>query len=128
VPENVLWAPSRIVWNGFTQAELESSATISVNTTVDTITDKLFLPTEWEMYGYRTESHTTETEANQGHFAYYANKGRIKYNSSSSAVAYRLASPHSASATNFCTVISNDFAGRGPASYASGFAPAFCVK
>ncbi|GHV32611.1 hypothetical protein AGMMS4952_23280 [Spirochaetia bacterium] len=60
VPESVLWAPSRRVWNGFLSSESGSSST---NTVVDTIADELWLPTEYEMLGTRNTSSQREVDA-----------------------------------------------------------------
>ncbi|GHT57844.1 hypothetical protein FACS1894109_10860 [Spirochaetia bacterium] len=115
VPDSVLWAPSRRVWNGVATAE--------------TIVDKLFLPTEWEMFGSQSNSHATETATNQAWLEYYASPAsRIKYDSSDAANWYWLASPAASSTTHFTNV---DPGGGGSSNYASsvgGVAPAFCVK
>jgi hypothetical protein len=70
VPDDVLWAPSRRVAN-----KVEGA------TGADIITDKLWLPTEWEMFGSTIISNGTwENAGNQGRLAYYANnESRVKY-------------------------------------------------
>ncbi|MDR3247283.1 MAG: DUF6273 domain-containing protein [Treponema sp.] len=96
VPESVLWASKRYVANkGNDDA-----------TAADLIEDKLWLPTEWEMFGSNTYLDTThETAANQARLEYYTtDTRRIKYNVSNSANWYFLASPDSGSADNFCNV------------------------
>ncbi|GHU97446.1 hypothetical protein FACS189483_03410 [Spirochaetia bacterium] len=133
VPASVLWAPKRIMWNGFTQAEKDASASSSTNTAVDTIEDALFLPTEWEMFGSRTFSHTTETNANQGRLEYYAegsdgNTSRRKYISGNMSGSYTEVSPRSSSAVYFARVSSDGYTSYGSASAVGGCAPAFCVK
>jgi hypothetical protein len=131
VPDQHVWAPSRRVWNGFTQAEKDGNASSSTNSTVDTITgDKLWLPTEWEMFGtnYRSSS-TYEDSANQAHLVYYTDdNSRLKYISSSEPKSYWEASPHDTDYTNFCCVRFDGSAYSTDASDATGCAPAFCVK
>ena len=97
---------------------------------MNTIEDKLFLPTEWEMRGSNETSHTTETAANQGRFVYYADDAkRIKYNSSNAAAEYWQASPLSNDGSAlFCNVYPDGSAGGAGASDLGGCAPAFCVK
>ncbi|GHT60948.1 hypothetical protein FACS1894109_19120 [Spirochaetia bacterium] len=130
VPESVLWAPKRIVWNGFNAGESGSSST---NMVVDTIEDKLFLPTAREMFGSQSNSDSTETTANQGRLEYYetgasGNTSRIKYNSSNTAVPYREASPYSTQEQYFCAVGNTGTTVGAVASNVGGVAPAFCVK
>jgi hypothetical protein len=117
VPDSVLWAPMRYVVNGGSGAN-------------NTVTDKLWLPTEREMLGSRTSSDNMyETAANQARLEYYGdNDKRKKYKSGSNSEWYWAASPAAPGATSFCYV--NDaglttFAG---AIAAGGCAPAFCVK
>ncbi|GMO68613.1 MAG: hypothetical protein Ta2A_16890 [Treponemataceae bacterium] len=128
VPANLLWTPKRIVWNGFLSGENGAS---SANTVVDTIKDKIFLPTDWEMFGgNEASSPTYETVANQGRLDYYKNADhRIKYNSSNAAAAYWLASPHFTQKGYFCNVRDNGDAATINASSPTRFvAPAFCIK
>ncbi|GHV76676.1 hypothetical protein AGMMS49942_14970 [Spirochaetia bacterium] len=127
VPASVLWAPKRMVWNGFLPGGSSPS------TTADTIEDALFLPTEWEMVGSKTYSHATEMSANQGRLEYYevgnpGNTSRIKYNSGNFVTTYWEASPFSASADGFAYVNANGSAHGNAASSVGGCAPAFCVK
>jgi hypothetical protein len=119
VPDAVLWAPTRCVANGGSGA-----------TGYDELSDKLWLPTEREMFETQSQSHVSyETEANQARLAYYTdNAHRRKYNSVNTAVSYWEASPYSENAAFFCMV-----AYTGPASYLGapavvGCAPAFCVR
>jgi hypothetical protein len=95
----------------------------------DLIEDKLFLPTEYEMFGSHTYSNSTaEAAADQGRWEYYdSNAKRIKYNNGSVAHIYWCASPYSGSASTFCYVNSGGSADANNSSAAYGFAPAFCV-
>jgi hypothetical protein len=134
VPSSVLWAPKRYVWHG------------TGSTYADLIQDKLWLPTVREMVqkdplgivgGNDIVSNDTyETEANQAFFEYYTSivSSRAKYRVVILTVplvvngGYWLASPHSASATNFCCILGGGSSNYDVASGISGVAPAFCVK
>jgi hypothetical protein len=125
VPEDVLWEPSRRVANkGGSGADA-----------ANIITDKLWLPTEREMFGARTYSNATyETSANQASFTgFYANAGaRIKYNASNEEGwlpgTYWLASPYTLSNGIFCYVNTSGAVYGGGALTVRGIAPAFCVR
>jgi hypothetical protein len=95
----------------------------------DTITDKLFLPTEYEMFGTNSYSNSNaEAASGQGRLTYYADAtSRIKYNKENAARVYWEASPYSGSTTYFCFVDSSGAANYYIATYVYGFAPAFCV-
>jgi hypothetical protein len=68
VPEGALWAPKRVMAKEYSGAE-----------TVE-IEDKLWLPTEREMYGMRNYSNdSAETEANQGRLDYYYNGAKSTF-------------------------------------------------
>ncbi|GMO40747.1 MAG: hypothetical protein Ta2F_16750 [Termitinemataceae bacterium] len=111
VPDEVLWPPNRIVASRGNETPAEQ-----------TITDKLWLPTSWEM---GTLSGSIETSSNQVSFTEYY-KGepeRIKNGGW-----YWLASPYSGSGTGFCSVGSGGRAGSNNAATVGGVAPAFCVK
>jgi hypothetical protein len=120
VPDAVVWAPSRRVANGGSGA---SGA--------DTIADKLWLPTEFEIGngGTSYSSTTWEIPANQAYLEYYTNDSlRIKYDSSNTAVGYWDASPKATDAANFCIVGIDGTPNNALASSSGGVAPAFCVK
>jgi hypothetical protein len=119
VPDSVLWAPTRSVANKGSNAN-----------GTHTVTDKLWLPTDREMFGARTYSvDAHETAANQARLEYYtSNALRVKYNASNAAGWYWQASPHSASSTHFCTVGVDGYTYNNVASSVGGCAPAFSVK
>jgi hypothetical protein len=121
IPFDEEWmkAPARLVSKGGTAA----------NPGADTITDKLFLPTEYEMFGAHTYSNSNaEAAASQGRLAYYDdNSKRIKYNKDNAARYYWEASPRSGYSRTFCYVHTDGSANYGSANNAYGFAPAFCV-
>jgi hypothetical protein len=121
IPFDEEWmkAPPRLVSKGGSTS----------NPGADTITDKLFLPTEYEMFGAYTYSNSNaEAAANQGRLTYYTdNTTRIKYNKDNETRVYWEASPYSGSTYLFCSVGSSGAAGSGNAHYVYGFAPAFCV-
>jgi hypothetical protein len=122
IPEQVLWAPIRYV---------------SKRTAAEKITDLVWLPTEWEMFGQRTFSYEAhETSGNQVKLEYYSgDPQRIKYrvNESTGTVSvpwYRLASPFYTTTNDyrFCIVESSGKGGYNSPSVSSDFAPAFCVR
>jgi hypothetical protein len=111
------YGPSRRVSKGGTAA----------NPGYDNITDDVFIPTEYEMFGSATYSNAT-AETEQGRFSYYANNNtRIKKAKDGAAKYYWEASPYSGSATHFCIVNSSGAATSNIANNAYGVAPAFCV-
>jgi hypothetical protein len=137
VPEGVLWAPKRLMASSYSSS---GSGTTQIE-------DKLWLPTEREMFGMsRYSNNSAETEANQGRLDYYYNGGtgsfarRVKYSSgdlNSSGVPtssygdgtrYWEASPSSAG-SSFCIV--SDYGHPDDRNSSSitflGVAPAFCV-
>jgi hypothetical protein len=120
---DMLWGPTRYVANKGQGAD-----------GTDTITDTLWLPTEWEMFGARTSSSQTyEVDAGQARLEYYAagsggDTSRVKYNSGNAAAYYWLATPRSDDALTFCLVQPNGTASGYLASGGNGIAPAFCVK
>jgi hypothetical protein len=82
VPADVLWSPSRRI------------AATGTSTSVHTVQDKVWLPTEWELFGTRKHSNAVETSANQARFSYYStDASRIKYMSDNSTMWHRTASP-----------------------------------
>jgi hypothetical protein len=95
----------------------------------DLIEDKLWLPTEWELFGSKYYSNDTyETAANQARLAYYdSDVKRIKYDSSNTIKFYWEASPYPGSAALFARVYTNGVSTGGTASSVGGCAPAFCV-
>jgi hypothetical protein len=116
---NMLWAPTRKVSHGSNPP-----------TSTDDITDTLWLPTEWGLFGSVSgSSQTYEVTPGQARLEYYTGATeRKKYNSSNNAQGYRLASPISYSGTSFAGVYSDGYSWEYTASVASGCAPAFCVK
>jgi hypothetical protein len=137
VPEAVLWAPARNV----TAGSYDSGRTTA------TISDALWLPTEWEIFGSRTYSPSgTETNTNQARLEYYqvntsdttdsdakARWRRIKYwstwpNDTGSGLAYFSSGPYPSSTGSFCAVDASGAAHVTVANFAYGFAPAFCVQ
>jgi hypothetical protein len=95
----------------------------------DTIEDKVFLPTEYEMFGTNTYSNSSdEAPAYQGRFEYYdSNAKRVKKTKDGTARVYWEASPYSGSTSTFCGVDSSGAANSYGATNVYGFAPAFCV-
>jgi hypothetical protein len=121
VPDAVLWAPKRYAANKGTGA---SSAAL--------IQDKLWLPTEREMFASQVYSNPAyETEENQARLEYYADESlrTKKYNAFNASDWYWLASPLSTSTANFCLVSYTGYSSNGPDDASlGGCVPAFCVK
>jgi hypothetical protein len=118
IPFDAEWmkAPARLVSKG-------GSAT---DPGADTIQDKLFLATEYEMTG--TIVYSNSLEVGQGRLTYYdSDEKRIKYNKDNSERYHWEASPRSGSTSYFCFVYSSGAAGSYNAILALGFAPVFCV-
>jgi hypothetical protein len=115
----MLWGPTRKVANKGSGAD-----------GTHTITDTLWLPTEWEMFGSNTYSSTThETSTNQARLEYYDSPARrIKYISGLTATEYWLASPNPSNTVAFDVVNNSGAAYVNVASAVGGCAPAFCVK
>jgi hypothetical protein len=137
VPDSVLWAPKRVM-----ATEYSGSGTTEIE-------DKLWLPTEREMFGNRKYSNNSaETDANQGRLDYYCTQNgytgdrsqRTKYNSdnlrSGSGVPadddglgsfYWEASPDYSGSSSFCNANRGGGAYHYAASDDLGVVPAFCV-
>ncbi|GHU87714.1 hypothetical protein FACS189476_03590 [Spirochaetia bacterium] len=123
----MLWAPARMVSQGGYSAG------------TDTITDTLWLPTVWEMFGSNAyqSSTTSETVTNQARLEYYRAGGsgdmdRQKFysydNYDDNSEAYWLASPYYNSDDYFAYVVSIGYAYSSGARVERGCVPAFCVK
>jgi hypothetical protein len=121
IPFDEEWmkAPARLVSKGGGDS----------NPGADTISDKLFLPTEYEMFGAHTYSNSNaEAAANQGRLTYYDdNSKRIKYNKDDASRLYWEASPRTGYTASFCIVHTAGGAYQVSAACAYGFAPVFCV-
>ncbi|GMO30894.1 MAG: hypothetical protein Ta2F_06020 [Termitinemataceae bacterium] len=115
VPDAVLWQPNRIVASRGDGLAVPQA-----------ITDKLWLPTVWEMTGAQSHSVAScETSSNQANFTgFYGNYDARKKSSNW----YFLASPSSVSASYFCGLDSYGYASYINASLAGGCVPAFCVQ
>jgi hypothetical protein len=113
-----IWGPTRYVANGGSKA-----------TSADKITDKLWLPTEWELFGTRKHSSSYETATNQARLGYYTSDGsRLKYRDDGTVDGWWEASPYSDFTSIFCGVTILGVSSYAHAINALGFAPAFCVK
>ncbi|MDR2865439.1 MAG: Ig-like domain-containing protein [Spirochaetaceae bacterium] len=121
VTTDSIWAPKRYVSAGGLDA-----------TAADLIEDKLWLPTDREMFGtYNNNSTSYETVANQARLEYYADSSlRVKKTTEGTASYYWNASPRSGQNINFCIIS----AGGSPTGSSeanvltNGIAPAFCVR
>jgi hypothetical protein len=115
--DGILWNPSRLVWKGYGE------------TSADSITDYLWLPTEWEMFGTRNKTHTSE--GTSARLEYYDNDAkRIKYDSSKAPQWYWEESPTNDGTNYRFSLVGKDggFTNYDSCQTAYGVAPAFCVK
>jgi hypothetical protein len=113
---------------------MDTKRTVSVSTSAAEIdVSKVFLPTEWEEFGARSYAPTVENDGTQIKFGTTPNGNgmvHIKYplnnmNTSDHYGHHWLSSVYSGA--NFCAVNTSGSAYNRNASYAPGFAPAFCV-
>ena len=98
----------------------------------DAITDQIFLPTEYEMFGSNTYSHSSgnaaETSGTQTHWSFYADAtSRIKYKADAVAVYWWEASPSESNTNSFCAVSTNGARTATLANNGLGIAPAFPI-
>ncbi|MDR2864042.1 MAG: Ig-like domain-containing protein [Spirochaetaceae bacterium] len=126
---DIIFAPRRYVWKGYD----EFGAAIITYPQCDTISgDKLWLPTEIEMFGTNSSSNGYETGFNQTRLMYYdgPNSKRLKAASTSTTISvwYWEASPRK-NPDGFCRVLQGSGTADGyHADGTGGLAPAFCVK
>jgi hypothetical protein len=115
--------------HGYAPARRVSKGGSAASPGYDTIQDKVFLPTEWEMFGTRTYSNANaEDETYQGRFSLYQdNAGRIKKTKDGTARIYWLASPYSGGTGAFVRVAADGSTSYYNANLVRGLAPAFCV-
>jgi hypothetical protein len=108
-------------------ARLVASSGDDMYTGTDTIQDKLFLPTEYEMFGANTNSNeSAETVGNQGRLLYYTdNNRRQKYGNDNVAKTYWLASP--VGIRGFVAVLHTGASSYGEADIVYAIAPVLCV-
>lgn len=91
--------------------------------------DKVFLLSEYEIFGARSYANQYEKDS-QAQYAYYSSgNSKVMYNdtSTSSAAFWWGRSPNSVNSTQFCDVYHNGNAGISSANNSYGFAPAFVV-
>jgi hypothetical protein len=113
--------------HGYAPARRVSKGGSASNPGYDTIQDKVFLATEFEMFGAYTYSNST-VEINQGRLSLYQdNSKRVKKSKNGSSVYYWVASPYSGSSGNFAVVASDGSPSNSTANRIGGVAPAFCV-
>jgi hypothetical protein len=116
--DDIIWAPNREISN-------------TAQDGVDPIKDKLWIATEWELFGVGIMSnHTLENQYNQTFLEYYLQEGsKVKYPQTSPAD-YWTASPVAGDTSYFLVMINGttlrEFYLNSNTS--GGVAPAFCVK
>jgi fibronectin type 3 domain-containing protein len=146
VPDAVLFAPTRYVANGSMTGDYYSGSYTIIATAADEIMDKVWLPTEREMFGASGIDWTGmysgiigfETQENQARFEYYNDFAsdmvarRTKYTSGGGDYQYWEASPGISTAAlstgSFCVILGYGYAGGSNPGTEVGVAPAFCVK
>jgi hypothetical protein len=119
VPKGILYAPVRYAANGGPDADA-----------ADALADRLWLPTERELFGRnRYSSARWETAQNQARLEYYqSDTRRVKYGADGSAMWWWETSPASGSEAYFCISYSGGSASLEPVRHVGGCAPAFCVR
>lgn len=103
-----------------------SSSTASA---VTATTDDIFLLSEWEVFGARSNANSAEQNY-QAQYAYYSagnSKVRYRHSSTGSTSHWWLRSICTGISDSFCRVYESGSASFLTASYSLGFAPAFCV-
>ncbi|MDR2865095.1 MAG: hypothetical protein LBV68_05765, partial [Spirochaetaceae bacterium] len=113
---DIIWAPNREISN-------------TAQTDVDKIKDKLWIPTEWEMFGFGLLSNTTlENKYNQAVLEYYLGAREIKkYNKSGGDANCWNASPVAGDSSHGGRLFNNSFTSSW-VNLPDGVTPAFCVK
>lgn len=109
------------VQNGIREVSKKASVG-GASSTIETVSDKLFLLSEIEIFGA-----TTYSAAGEGtQYDYYkAGNSKVKRRSGLAASWWER-SPYASNSTSVCLVFSNGYADSGNASYASGVAFGFC--
>jgi hypothetical protein len=92
------------------------------------ILDTVFLPTEREVWGYPTWGEVDNDGGAQGQYPIFIATAYKGKRLNSSRQWYWVATPQASSASNFCIVSTNIYAGGTTASSSGGVAPAFCVR
>ncbi|MDR2864232.1 MAG: hypothetical protein LBV68_01310, partial [Spirochaetaceae bacterium] len=116
---DIIWAPNREISN-------------TAQTDVDPIKDKLWIATEWEMWGVGIKSNTTfENQSNQAILEYYLEEGgdTRKYLPTGTVIDAWLASP-AAGDSSRCCILRVGYGAEVTITRNSvgGIAPAFCVR
>ena len=109
------------VQNGIREVSKKASVG-DVNSTIETVSDKLFLLSEVEISGF--PNYSAEGEGTQYDY-YKAGNSKVKKRNGS-ATDWWERSPDANDSAYFCLVYSNGFANSGSASYAYGVAFGFC--
>jgi hypothetical protein len=120
---DIIWAPNRELNN-------------TLQTAVDEIKDKLWLATEWEMFGVGIMlNHTLENQKNQAFLEYYLEEGnKVKYAKRETSPYYKTTdywevSPNAALGSSyFPSLLNGTFIRAISINLDNGVAPAFCVR
>lgn len=109
------------VQNGIREVSKKASVG-GASSTIETVSDKLFLLSEVEIFG--STSYSAAGEGTQYDY-YKAGNSKVK-NRNGSAAGWWERSPRASNSARFCLVVSDGNAGDGGASYAFGVAFGFC--
>lgn len=96
---------------------------------VTATTDEIFLLAEWEVFGARRHSNSTEQNY-QSQYAYYSagnSKVRYRHSNTGSTANWLLRSVDAGYSDAFCSVGSSGDSNSDISGFSYGFAPAFCV-
>ena len=96
------------------------------STNIVSTSDRLFLLSEFEIFGNITYSVSGERNYQQ-RYSWYSNHSPIKYNSSNSAIDWWERSPYQPNSSTFCRVHDNGNASSNYASDSHGVAPCLCI-
>jgi hypothetical protein len=108
--EDWIWAPKRITFGKIVE-------------------DRLWLPTEWEMFDKQYWGPPAETASNQGRLGYYEENVDRQKKKGGESIAYWLGSADFATnGSHYCYVTSDGASKRIRVDTVYGFAPAFCIK
>jgi hypothetical protein len=114
--DDIIWAPNRAISN----TEQDG---------VDPIKDKLWITTEWELWGVGIRSnHTLENQTNQAFLEYYQKGSKMKYLRTGSYTDTWVASPVAGDSKHCCALYSGKTPNQMPLDSHCAIAPAFCVR
>ena len=96
------------------------------STNIVSSSDKIFLLSEFEIFGTTNYSVSGEKDYQQ-QYSWYSNHSKVKYNSSDSKVSWWERSPYHSYSAGFCRVTADGYASDSAAHYSNGVAPCLCI-